>query len=509
LTRLRFLAIALLGGLIGLAGLDTAYAATPPSSVSVSPAAATVTTDVGAIFTANFSDPDGWEDLRHADLLVTSGAGQPRCRVRYNHDRDTFQLLDGGWSDVVVAPASTALCQLDPTQSSYLGSGNDLAVSFHLTFTNAFQGRHGLRLKAQDDARTNSARVKHGFVIVEEPREAPTTISVVPGSATVPAKEELIISATFSDANGWENLRDVELRVETGANPCRVRYRQNSDLLQIFDVFSGNVWRTSGHPGGGNTRGSHGCALNPRNSSVSGSGDSLTVNFAMQFQPDVVGELAVRLKAKDDDGGNAPLSLHGSVTVGPDAPDACGFWDAFALVVSQRVSCRPEFTNVGPETTYAWTASGAGVTPTAGTDKWFDLEVTAAGSLDVAVIACNGANCTTRTDTVEVRLPGELTLDPTVLHFAVGVDYLKVDLTNTGDHNLSIGQIEEIPWLELDPPLSSVSSGLQVSYGVTVDRTGLLGTFYSAEFSIFARSGEDYFELQPITVTMDVDPPPP
>jgi hypothetical protein len=288
---------------------------------SVAPNQASVLTSSPTTLTASYQDWRGWEHLRHAELRITAGGGAPECRVRYNHDRDTFQLFDSSWSDVGGVPASTTYCELDPSQSAYVGSGNELEVSFHLAFTEAFAGRHGLRLKAQNDvlATTDASIAKKGYIIVRGPPQAPMAVSVSPADATVDVGTRTIFIASYSDPNGWKNLRYGELKISSGPDwPfCRLRYDQNANRFWLRYQSSPNqgVWIDAGVPGHGVVTSREGCTFDPEASSVSNDGDTMTVRFALTFPSELAGRHGLRLKAKDDSGTATPTQKMGFVVV--------------------------------------------------------------------------------------------------------------------------------------------------------------------------------------------------
>jgi hypothetical protein len=291
-----------------------------PTTVSISPSTGRIIHDEPTLFTAKFDDADGWSNLRFAELKVTAGGSAPVCAVRYNDDRGTFQLYDDGWSDAG-APGSGGIasndnCALDPTQSAVAGSGSQLTVEFSLEFSPSFLGRHGLRLWAQDDPRTESSHDKRGSIIVEEPPQPPATVSVTPDAATIEVGTQVVISASYEDGNGWQNLRYGELRVNaTNSSPfCRLQYNQNENRFRLRE---GDIWVDAGQPGSGGVTANAECAFDASASSVGGNGDTLTVSFAITFTAEFAGRHGLRLKAKDDSATHTPLTKHGFVLVVP------------------------------------------------------------------------------------------------------------------------------------------------------------------------------------------------
>lgn len=91
-----------------------------------------------------------------------------------------------------------------------------------------------------------------------------------------------------------------------------MKYNQNTDRFQIRD---GGTWLDAGSPGSGGVTSVTECSLDASASSVSGSGDTMVVNFAVTFTAEFLGRHGVRLKAKDDDKAYSKVAWLGAVFV--------------------------------------------------------------------------------------------------------------------------------------------------------------------------------------------------
>ena len=299
----------------------TVQGSVAPTTVSVAPSNATV--DVGAqqTFAAVYADANGAQDIGRAYLLVNSSyttAGA--CFVQYTSN--TLYLWSGsGWlsagtpgSGVTV---NNGLCDLYGASSSVSTSGNQLTVNFRLSFRAGFAGAKNLYLRAKDNAGLWSPADDRGDLTVQG-AVAPTTVSVTPSNATVDVGAQQTFAAVYADANGAQDIGRAYLLVNssyTTAGACFVQYTSNRLYL-----WSGSGWLSAGTPGSGSTVNNGLCDLYGASSSVSTSGDQLTVNYRLSFRSGFVGSKNLYLRAKDSTGLWSAADDRGDLTVQGQAP---------------------------------------------------------------------------------------------------------------------------------------------------------------------------------------------
>ena len=303
---------------------------TAPTTVSVTPAGPTVAVGTPLQLTGTFADANGWADLRLVQIQVANTFwGSPRCVVQYNQNSNELTLYDGtSWlnagSPGSGATVVAAECSLNAAAST-VGAldATTLAVTIELTFTSALAGDWNLWLRATDDQWTQSSPDDRGDITVGTPATAPTTVSVTPAGPTVAVGTPLQLTGTFADANGWADLRLVQIQVANtfwGSPRCVVQYNQNSNELTLYD---GTSWLNAGSPGSGATVVAAECSLNAAASTVGAlDATTLAVTIELTFTSALAGDWNLWLRATDDQWTQSSPDDRGDITVGtpPTAP---------------------------------------------------------------------------------------------------------------------------------------------------------------------------------------------
>ena len=144
----------------------------------------------------------------------------------------------------------------------------------------------------------------------------PSVVSTAPTSGTGPTQT---FTVQFYDVNGFGHIYPIIILAETPQtlNSCAVQY----DPVSRGFYLSGDALGTLGPiaPGSSGTLQNSNCLLDGSRSSVSGSGDSLTVTVALTFQSSFSGVKAVIAVGDDVTGGTinqfGPQQLVGTWTV--------------------------------------------------------------------------------------------------------------------------------------------------------------------------------------------------
>ena len=110
-------------------------------------------------------------------------------------------------------------------------------------------------------------------------------------------------TAVFSDPNGWADISLAYFMVnvvETPSDACYVKYDASANALWLIanDAVS---WLGPIAPGSGALQNAA-CTLNGASSSVSGSGNNLTVNYAVTFVSNYVGQRGIYLSVANFEG---------------------------------------------------------------------------------------------------------------------------------------------------------------------------------------------------------------
>jgi hypothetical protein len=292
----------------------------PPSIVSLSPASGS---GVSATFTAVYSDPNGATDFKGVYLLANTGPSAVNgCDVYYEPLGNHLYLANnaGTWITPALTPgvagtASNSQCTLNAASSSVSTSGNSLTLVASLTFSSSVFGPRNVYLYAvENGGQTTGSWVLKGAWTPNASAGPPTIVSLTPATGTGTAAT---LTAVYSDPNGFGDLSQVELLVNTtenGANACYVYYEPQTNQLYLRNN-AGTEWLTPVlTPGGSGTVASSQCTLNAVSSTVSTAGNNLTLKVALTFSSTFVNSRNVYLYAAGLDGQNSGWIKEGSWT---------------------------------------------------------------------------------------------------------------------------------------------------------------------------------------------------
>ena len=249
--------------------------------------AVTPSSGVGAQQQFSFQATDSLAagDLTTVGVLLNSTAsGIAACAVTYDSAQNTLALL----TDTGAQPASSispgsgtqqnSQCQLSGSGSSVSLSANTLTLDLALTFQTAFTGAKNVYMEAANPYETLSWQAVGAWVAV-----APPAMSVSPASGNA---TQQTFNLQVSDPLGAADLTSVGLLFNSTASvaaACAVTYNRAQNTLTLL-TDAGAPPATSITPGSGSQQNSQ-CVLNGAGSSVSASGNTLTLNVALSFQP--------------------------------------------------------------------------------------------------------------------------------------------------------------------------------------------------------------------------------
>jgi len=126
----------------------------------------------------------------------------------------------------------------------------------------------------------------------------PAPVSVTPNSGSGSSQTFAFV---FTSPKGYSALSTVLVIVNStvaNAYGCYFVYFQGSQLLYLANDAS-NAWAGSATPGKSGTLQNSQCSINAAASSVSGSGNNLTLNVALSFQTAFSGTKNIYMDAYD------------------------------------------------------------------------------------------------------------------------------------------------------------------------------------------------------------------
>ena len=138
-------------------------------------------------------------------------------------------------------------------------------------------------------------------------------LSITPSTGESKAQ---IFTITYSDPSGYRNLRDVRVlfnNTQDGVRACYVYYSPAEDAFRLVND-AGNASALL-RPGAAGVTENGQCVLDASQSSVSGSGNDLTVRLALTFSSTFGGKKNIYLYAENQEQLSTGLVPRGTWTV--------------------------------------------------------------------------------------------------------------------------------------------------------------------------------------------------
>ncbi len=293
----------------------------PPTAEVTSPMLpASSYVDQDAFIEVDYSDTNGWRDLRFLFLKINEDVtGNSACYVYYDPVTDLLRLRDDGNTAWLggVAPGSSATiqntqCILDAAKTEVSTIGADiLRLRANVTFKSDFiagglPADKSVFVHASDSLSNNSGWINSGLWTILAPAgpSAPTlgdVTPVLPAFAVIGEPRDLAME--FKDANGAQDVRGAGLIINdtlSGADSTYVFYNRTVDQLFLRNDDD------SGWQGPGLVPGTPGASvensqvkLDVAESSVEWVGDTMTLRLSLTFKSGFEGEKTVYLTTYD------------------------------------------------------------------------------------------------------------------------------------------------------------------------------------------------------------------
>jgi beta propeller repeat protein len=297
----------------------------PPTIVSLSPNSGTFRTYYAPYYliTTVYSDLNGYNDLKDMRLLInTVISAQNAFYALYNKAQNKLYLYNGTAWVGGFAPGSsnvieTSWGKLYCTSTTVTGSGNNLTIKWSVSLKSSFWGIKNVYLLAYDSY-TNSGWQKKGTITVNAP---PTVVSLSPSSGTFQANTPYTFSTAYSDLNGYTDLWRMYLVVSSSPTSTTIlyaHYLQAENKLYLWDPARGHLGGYA--PGSNNVIETSYGKLYCAQTTVTGSGNNLTINWRVSFKSTLAGTKNVYLRAYDNtrlDG--SEWQQKGAITI-PEGP---------------------------------------------------------------------------------------------------------------------------------------------------------------------------------------------
>lgn len=272
-----------------------------PSPVSVSPASGTGGSQT---FTVTVNDPNGGADISAINMYIMSGVvpgasgwSAHECIVQYLVATGAVSVvIDAGGAFGVSAisggVSSNSQCTAYGAGSSATVSGNTLTVKLNIVFDGSdYNGTKQIYLFASNKAGQYNSNYQQQFgswTIPAQPA-VPAPVSISPSSGSA---DEQLFTATFTDPNGASNIGLTEIYIMNGVVPgsasgwsgheCIVRLDPGTqDMYVVTDA--GGAYSAPASLTSGSVLQNSQCSVATFGSSMSASGNTLTVNYDVFF----------------------------------------------------------------------------------------------------------------------------------------------------------------------------------------------------------------------------------
>jgi hypothetical protein len=268
--------------------------------LSVSPSAGSGSTQ---LFTFTFAGISALQNPVVNVLINSVLDGRHACYVAFVPGNAGFGgslfLVDdagdsaGPYSGLVLpgnGSASNSQCAISAAGSFANTSGGGLTLGLAITFTAAFAGDKVVYLAAHDATSTTGWLPLGTWSVAGGTPMGPSVSGMSPARSTGGASQ--VYTFNFADTNGWEDLAVVNVLVASSINgigACYVAFVPSANgagaALLVDDAgdangpFSGILLPDSG------TVSNKQCSISAVGSSVSASGNNLTLKLAMSFSP--------------------------------------------------------------------------------------------------------------------------------------------------------------------------------------------------------------------------------
>ncbi|MDP2766176.1 MAG: hypothetical protein Q8O41_01805, partial [Candidatus Methanoperedens sp.] len=174
--------------------LTNAFAANyKPAVGTITPASGTSNPYQAVNFTTTYSDANGWQDIKSANLLINTSVNGANCFYGY-YNRNTNKLYLrndantawlGGYSLGSSHIIENSYAKLDCSKTTVSGSGNILTVKWVITFKAASVGVKKTYLFVKDNANASSGWVQKGTWNIVASNKPPVITRILPKNNSV------------------------------------------------------------------------------------------------------------------------------------------------------------------------------------------------------------------------------------------------------------------------------------------------------------------------------------
>ncbi|MGJ5813790.1 hypothetical protein [Paludibaculum fermentans] len=257
----------------------------------------------------------GWAQMLFA--VATDGGGQPFCLVHYDRAGNGLWIYgDGGFFLGPIAPGTasnllqTSACAVNTILTTAINTGAALQWNLAVTFKSSMLGARNTYLRTRTPIGTDSGFIQSGAWTIDG---TPGVQALTPAAGSAHAQA---FTATFYDLDGasqisWTRLM-LGLSATGGGQPyCQVHYSRTSNVMYLLGSTGpalGPVTPGTIAPPLVNSA----CMLIPSGSTVSASGNTLTVTVSLSFMSAIPSSVQAYLRAVDTTALDSGWQLRGN-----------------------------------------------------------------------------------------------------------------------------------------------------------------------------------------------------
>ena len=300
--------------------------ATPP--MAITPPAGSVQAGVPVTFTAVYSDPGGYQYIKFADLLINNVLdGRHACYLTSSPYNANLNLVaDDGSNYTSTEPTppgsinnplgtlSNSQCTVNGASPAISEDGNTLTLNLSITFSSSFVGvvpgnAGNLLIYMADQGSQNVPWTPMGVVKLSPSSPIyPNSSSLTPATSSAQTQQ---FTASWQDQSSYLNITAAQILVNAsldGAHACYVAFQPsgaNSGTVLLVDDAgdAGGPFQSLALPGSGTVSNSQ-CSISGAGSSVSASGNTLSLMLSITASASFQGTRVVWTAAQTGSGGN-------------------------------------------------------------------------------------------------------------------------------------------------------------------------------------------------------------
>jgi hypothetical protein len=296
-----------------------------PVAQSVTPNNGSSSTGAATTLTAVYSDANGVTDIT-AVRLIASGSlsGGYSLYGYYDRNQNLLYLFNDAGTALVggFAPGSSNVISnsqgtLNCADTTVTAGGTTLTVGWNFTPAASYGGVKNLYLAAADASGANSGWQTLGTWTINTINAAPQVLSVTPDAPSTLVDTAVNFTAEYSDANGVADIHTARLLVAGTLNAPGSLYGWFDRRANKLYLFSDDGTALLGGyaPGSANIITNSQGTLNCADTTVTHSGNTLTVNWNFTPVAAFTGTQNLYLLATDSEGANSAWQTLGTWTI--------------------------------------------------------------------------------------------------------------------------------------------------------------------------------------------------